>query len=726
MTVQRDWRGRWIKAPGAWQLDKVAPAPYFRRSFTCGRAPGRATVYLCGLGWHELYVNGVKADDTVLAPSRSQYDRHVLYVEYDVAALLRPGLNAVAVILGNGEYNCHTPPESMHAPWRDSPKLLCDVEIDGETVVFSDTDWKCRTGPITFDALQEGERYDARLEIPGFADAESDDSTWPCAAMAMPPAGLVIRQEMEPCRVMETLPAVKIKKFGSDQWVVDFGKNISGWCRIAVKGPAGSRLRVEHGELVRDNFDLDLDYWSWLPRYPDGFQEEGYTLKGDGVEVYEPRFTMHGFRYAKISADNFAVELVEAEARFVHTDFAEAGQLVSSDAALNRLQEITRQSYRCNFTGIPTDCPHREKRGWTGDAHLACETGLWNYDALRGYKHFVRMVFDAQRPSGQLCALVPTGGWGYNWGSGPAWDSAVFEIPWQLWRFYGDTECIENHYDAMARYLDYCGWMSREGLVDFGLGDWLCPEPARATPVAITSSAYYYDDLRKMAVFARLLGRGADAEAYGALADEAGQAFRAAFALPGGRFGDGGMTATAAALHFGLAEAGSAGALLEIVREAGHRANFGILGAKYVPRALAEAGFIDDAYRVITQEEFPGWGYWVKQGATSLWEVWDGRSSRNHIMFGDVSAWMFQYLGGLSPLAPGFGEVKFAPRFPERLESFDAWHRTPHGQIRARWHRSGEAVHCVFEGPEELKVQAVLPGGETAEFHGRREFRNIP
>ena len=726
MEIERKWQGRWINtgitmvAPD----NTVIPAFYLRKTFVCTEEIGEASIFLCGLGWHELYVNGQKADDRVLAPTVTQFDKHVSYIPYDVSHLLKKGKNAVVVLLGNGLFNsCVNKWIFAHAPWRDFPKMLCDIVVNGETVAKSDPSWKFHPSPITFNEFRNGQYYDARLELPGFSAPELDDTGWKSAVLCMPPGGRVICENMPPCRVMKSYPPVERRFVTSWDTTFDFGINLTGWCRISIKGKAGA----EQIDPLSGNINIQE-----IAPYEDfgKFQTDCYILKGDPEgEFYEPSFAYHGFRYAQVSIQGEA-QLLDIQARFVHTAFAETGCFDSSDAVLNTLQRNTVQSYKCNYTGIPTDCPHREKNGWTGDAAIAAETGLWNFDMKTSYAHFLRIVADTQRPNGQLPGIAPTAGWGYNWGSGPAWDNVFFEYPYQVYLFYGTTELISQYYEQFKLYLEYCESRSEDYLLDFGLGDWCHWDRLAITPVEVTSSGYYYQNVLRTAFFAELLGKNEEAASFRQLAESIRKSFLKKFAHPDGLFADRSLTAVAAALYFGLTEDSriqkSVKALAELVRQHHHKADFGILGAKFIPRVLAEYGYADDALEIITQKEFPGWGWQVEQGATTLWENWNGKDSRNHIMFGDISAWMYQYLGGIRPLreTPGFRKFQIRPCFVQKMDHVKAAYTSPYGIIRSQWQRSGEKVSCQFEIPPGSQADIVLPGEVIRNVSGnmKKEF----
>ncbi len=718
----RSWRGHWICSSEVYlrPTESAGAAPCLRKEFSCPEKFRKAIMYLCGLGWHELYINGRKADDRVLAPNLSQYDKLVSYIAYDVTALLHPGANAVAVYLGNGLYNCF---EIAHwnfdkAPWRDLPKLCCDLELDGNIILSSDDTWKCHASPIIFDAMRNGEFYDARNELDGVAEASFDDSAWANAQYCYPPGGILFEEEQEPCRVTRTYEPIEVWQVDSNRKVYDFGTNLTGWVRIKVKGRAGTVLEFEYGEKT-DPVSHQLES-GYLAMYIDRgrFQTDRYILRGrENGEEWEPAFTYHGFRYVMVGCYNGEAEIESIQACFVHTDFAQLGKLDSSAAMLNKLQQITCQSYLANFTSIPTDCPHREKNGWTGDANWAAETGFWNFDVRKSCKHFLNVLTSCQRPNGQLPGIAPTPGYGYNWGNGPSYDGLLFEYIYNLYLFANDNEAVHCHYDAMRRYLDYCRSMSSDHLVSFGLDDWCPVDRINRTPLEVTASGYYYQCLQRMAFFAGLLKRPQDQDFYANEAAGVKKAFADKFIRNDGSVANNSWTSLGTVLYFGLADENLckkiAGRLVAEVRNNAHKVNFGTNGAKFIPRVLADYGYAEDAYLLITQDEFPGWGWWVRQGATTLWEQWNGTGSRTHIMFGDISAWMYQYLGGVSPLpeAPGFKHTRIRPNFVPQLEHFCMSYLSPYGRIISGWRRSGKDINYSITLPENCSADLYLPDG---------------
>ena len=527
--------GRGCRQAFGQSLAQKAPSPLLRRAFEINKPLVRATAFVCGLGYYELHVNGSKIGDRVLDPKFTRYDKRVLYATYDVTGQLLQGKNAVGVMLGNGFYNQHAADvwNFQRSPWRGEPAMLFQLRLDyadgtSETIA-SDATWRASTGPLVHDGIRNGEEYDARLELSGWDTAAFDDRGWAEPQIVAGPKG-VLRAEMSPpIRVMKTITPVGMSEPRPGVFVFDMGQAFAGWAQLKVSGPAGTKITLRYGERVQPDGSLDrktID--TFVKQGP--FQTDSYTLKGQGEEVWEPRFTYHGFRWVEVTGLPGKPTLDTVRGRVVHTSFTPAGSFECSNELLNKIQQMTLWSYRSNFVGIPTDCPHREKNGWTGDAHLAAEQAMYNFHNVAGYEAWMNDFHDEQRDSGELPGIVPTSGWGYQWGNGPAWDSAYVLIPWYLYQYRGDTRVLAEHYDRLWRYVDYLTSRSKDHIVDIGLGDWL---PAKTvTPVPVTSTGYYYVDAIIVSKIARLLGKDADAKTYAELAGKIREAFRRSFAGP--------------------------------------------------------------------------------------------------------------------------------------------------------------------------------------------------
>jgi alpha-L-rhamnosidase len=716
----QDWPGQWISQTTD---TNSAPAPLLRRAFTLGKHIKQARAYICGLGYYELYINGKKIGDHLLDPGYTRYDKRVLYATYDVTTALQRGKNAVGVMLGNGWYNVQTRAvwDFHKAPWRSAPKLLLQLRVEYEDgyveTVVTDRQWKASTGPVTFDSIYGGETYDARLEKPGWDTPEFNDANWFPALVVEPPQGKLAAQMMPPIKADTVIRPVNITEPRPGVHVFDLGQNFAGYAELSVRGKAGTTVVMKYSErLAADGMIDRAEIQQHVMRVDTNqqFQTDTYVLKGGARETWHSRFVYHGFQYVEMTGFPGKPTLDTLRGVFVHSAVPVAGQFECSNPMLNRVWHAGRWSYLSNLEGIPTDCPHREKNGWTGDAHLAAEQGLLNYAPAAVYTKWINDLGDEQRPTGELPGIVPTSGWGYTWGNGPAWDSAFLLIPFYLYQYCGETQPLRDHYEGMKRYVDYLTRKSKDGIVDIGLNDW-APFKTK-TPADITSTAYYYRDARIVAFAADLLGHEADALQYATLAATIKQAFNQRFYHPDtGLYGNGSQTSLSCALYQGLADPDIRPRVLSnlvanVEQQHGH-IDTGILGAKYLLNALLENGRADVAYRIAGQRDLPGWGWWIEQGATTLWEEWNGGGSRNHIMFGDISAWFYKALAGinLDPAAPAFRHIIIKPNVVGDLTAAKGSYDSVRGRIVSDWKTDKDGFHLTVTIPANATATVYLP-----------------
>lgn len=444
------------------------------------------------------------------------------------------------------------------------------------------------------------------------------------------------------------------------------------------------------------------------------------SLKGDGIEEWEPRFTYHGFRYVQVTGFPGKPALDSVCGRLVHTALETGGKFTCSNELLNRIQHCALWATVSNYHGHPTDCPHREKCGWTGDAHISAEQVLFNFKPDSAYTKWLRDMADEQRPGGQIPGIIPSPGWGYKENIGPAWDSAYHHLAWYLYLYCGDTRILAEHYEGMTSYMKFLAGIATGHIVSYGLGDHASPVEYKC-PIAVTSTGYYFADALILVKVAGLLGKKADATKYAALADAIKSAFVASFYHPAdGTIANGCQTAQACALFHGLVEkkerAKVLAVLLADIERNGWRLDCGILGTKYLMQVLTDEGRADVAYRIATQTAFPSWGHWLELGATTLFEHWDGRNSRLHHMFSDVSAWFYKALAGINadPEQPGFKHVIIKPCPVGDLAWASGEHRSPYGTIRSSWKKEGDMFSLDVSIPPNTSATIHVPASDPA------------
>lgn len=693
-----------------------SPALQLRKEFALEKT-GKAQCFISGLGCFVLYINGQRVGDEVLSPAFTDYDKRVLYCTYDVTDLLVPGRNVVAVCVGDGFYNqtAHDTWGFYQAPWRDTAKLLLQLNVEGEEVLISDDSWKLTlNGPIVHNCIRTGEYYDARKED-GWKENGYDDGRWGNAQIMRPPAGKLIPQLLPPIRECEVIPAIDMWR-SKKGWVFDFGKNMAGYVSLKMAGREGQTVAIRYSEKL-DGQELDQSNISCYVLDTDDFSVDKYTFRGEGVERWKPSFVYHGFRYAELTGAEETPSRDALTAYFVHTDLRQKGSFHSSDSLLNWIQEAGIRSFLSNFHGISEDCPHREKNGWTGDAVISAGYAVCQFDMAEAYRKWLADIVDSQRRNGQLPGIAPTGGWGHNWGSGPAWDSALFVLPYELYLETGDSSCMELVYEAAQRYLDYAKYYRREGLVCYGLSDWCPPDlpDLKLMDNCLSDSCYYYAMQQIMAKMAALAGEPEKAHQYRQEAEETKTAIRSRF-ICDDCVDNNGQGALAEVLYFRIVEGVQAekiaAKLAQTVTEDGYSYKVGILGMKALLNALSMYGYTNVAYKTVDREDYPSYGYWRKLGATTLWENWENSSfgSQNHHMYGDVLNWMFRNVGGIQNDGIAYDQCRLKPYFFRDVCSVSVQTETPRGPLNFDWSKEEKRFIADIVLPEDTKAILELPG----------------
>ncbi|MGQ8338229.1 glycoside hydrolase family 78 protein [Sunxiuqinia sp. A32] len=726
MMDVENWKGSWIS--DTYNFNAKA-APYFRKEFFLDKKVKSARAYIAVAGLYELTLNGKKVGNHRLDPMYTRFDRRNLYVTYDITNQLNEQENAVGVLLGNGWYN-HQSTAVWYfdkAPWRARPKFCMDIRItyeDGsQETIGSGVDWKTALSPVIFNSIYTAEHYDARKEIDGWNMPGFDDSKWRTSMATGSPSKNIVSQTMVPVRNVKELSAKSMKKLDENTYLFDFGRNISGVTKITAKGEEGTTVRLKHAERLAENGYVDqsnIDVHYRPTDDSDPFQTDILILSGTKEDTFMPRFNYKGFQYVEVTSDN-SIELTKEslKAYFMHSDVDSVGKIHSSNETLNKTWQAANSSYLSNLFGYPTDCPQREKNGWTGDAHINIETGLYNFDAITVYEKWMADHRDEQQPNGVLPSIIPTDGWGYEWGNGPDWTSTIAIIPWNVYLFYGDQKILEDNYDNIKRYVNHIDENWPSGITDWGLGDWV---PVKSkTPKEFTSSVYYYVDALILAKTARLLEKNEDSKKYFALAEKIKNAINKKYLdREAGIYGTGLQTELSVALQWGIVPEEFiqkvAGNLAKRVKADNNHIDVGLLGTKAILNALSENGYADLAYNVASQEDYPSWGWWIVNGATTFYENWplDANSdiSMNHIMFGEINAWYYKALGGIFPDEddPGFKNIILKPNFVSGLSHFEARHEGPYGTILSSWKKRGDKIEYKVTVPANSKATLYLSG----------------
>ena len=738
MMDKANWKGSWISDKNDISFK---PAPYFRHTFDITKKVKTARAYIAVAGLYELSLNGRRTGDHRLDPMYTRFDRRTLYVTYDVTDQLQQGPNAIGVLLGNGWYNHQsTAVWNFHkAPWRGRPAFCLDLRItyeDGSIeTITSGEQWKTTPSPIIFNSIYTAEHYDARLELPGWNTVNFNDSAWSKPIHRSAPSSNIVSQTLQPIRDIEKIPARSLKKMADTLYLFDLGRNIAGVSSLTVKGEAGTVIRLKHAEKLdsngrADQSNIDVHYRPTDDKDP--YQTDLFILSGKGEESFKPHFNYKGFQYVEVSSSRPITLTKEAlTGYFMHSDVPAAGSIHSSNNTLDKIWQATNNSYLSNLFGYPTDCPQREKNGWTGDAHIASETGLYSFDGITLYEKWMADHRDEQQPNGVLPSIIPTGGWGYEWGNGPDWTSTIAIIPWNLYLFYGDGKALSDTYENIKRYVDHIDYLYPTGIASWGLGDWVPVQSV--TPVPFVATIYYFTDVSILARAAALFHRPDDESKYKALAEKIKNTLNDKYLdRSTGIYDKGYQTEQSMPLYWGIVpdslKSKVAAHLAARVAADNYHLDAGILGTKALLGALSDNGYADIAYKVATQETYPSWGWWIVNGATTLYENWNIHATRdlslNHIMFGEIGAWIYKGIGGIrpDPEQPGFKHILLEPHFVKGLDHFEATHDGPYGKIISTWKKEKDHIVYTVTIPPNSTATVILPKGPVEEPSGTYHF----
>jgi alpha-L-rhamnosidase len=726
LLEQDCWGGVWIGA------DEEVSAPLLRKEISLGKTIERARVYVSGIGYHELHINGERVGDHVLDPVSTNYNRagqpieqpgRVLYVTHDVTDLLKTGTNAVGVMLGNGWFD-YDEEGDCKITYGDRPRLLLQVNVeytDGtrESIV-SNSAWKTSSGPITANDIYNGEKYDARLEKDGWTSSGYDDTDWNTAIVIDPPGGVISAQMLPPIKVVETIKPVAVTCPADGVYIFDMGQHFAGWARLRVTGEQGTEVTLRHAGVLHEDGTLDTRN-NW-----DALATDTYIARGDGEETWEPRFTFHGYRYVEVTGYPCVPTLDDIDGRMVRTAVKMSGDFECSNELINRIHGNIQRTFASSYQGLPQDAAERnERHGWLGDPGFVAEDYMLNFDDASFWSKWLIDIRDAQTADGRVPVVSPIHAMARDiWPEWPAWYSTYPIFTWLLYQHYGDDGVLSEHYDGIRKLVDHLSAKAEGYIIPFGLGDHMEPQIGtdppessffpKHTPPTLTSTAYYYHDTRILADAARILGKTDDTTHYRELAEQIKDAFNAEFYdRQTNQYATGSQTSNALPLYLGLVPEEKRRSVAKnvaddvLLNNDGHLST-GIIGTNALAHVLPDYGFEHVMYGIVTKSTYPGWGYSVLRGATTLWECFEGSNlSLNMKMFGSIDKFFYANLAGIRLGAPGYSHIIVKPCIVGDLRRAKASIGTVRGVATVAWELTESGV----------TMDVIVPANATAKIH---------
>ncbi|MCG8308973.1 MAG: glycoside hydrolase family 78 protein [Cytophagales bacterium] len=723
-----DWKAHWIKS-GFKQKEEPDPSPYFRKEFTLNKKINQARAYASSIGLYELFINGKRAGNEYLTPGWTSYNNRIQYQVYDVTDMFVQGKNAVGFILGNGWFR-HFRSNDRADSYYDFLAGIVQIEVkyaDGsKETLITDNSWKSSAGPILSSTIYDGEIYDARKDLDGWASVGFDDSGWPGTSIVDQSKDILVGAQGEPVIKNEEIKPVKIWKNDKGEVLADMGQNMVGWIKLTVKGDKGTKISLRHAEVL----DKNGHFYTENLRAADQLLE--YTMKGEGEEVYEPHFTFMGFRYLLIegfpgmpTADNITGVVV-------HSRIPVTGNFECSNGLINQLQHNIQWGQKGNFVDVPTDCPQRDERlGWTGDAQAFAPTACFNMYTPAFYKKWLKDLALDQDDQGRIPHVIPNN-LGPNSVAACGWADAGLIVPWVVYQYFGDKTILEDQYESMKAWVEYQRRTAGDSyLWNTGrhFGDWLAyattrsDYPGATTDKDLLATAFFAHSTSLLKQTAEILGKKQDAEAYDQLFAKIKEAFNKEFITPNGRMSSNTQTAYVIALAFNLFHEDKiddgANRLAEDVKKFGHITT-GFLGANLINQVLSEHGYTDLAYMLLNRTAYPSWLYPVTKGATTIWERWDGiktdgsfqnagMNSFNHYAYGAVGDWMYRTITGINNTSPGFKTFYIRPELGGDLTYARASFNSMYGMIKSSWEIKGDKINMSVSVPANTISTVYVP-----------------
>jgi len=708
---------------------KRSIVPLFRKEFSVEKKIKSATLCISGLGHYEATINGQKVGQSFLAPGWTNYDKVCLYNSYDVTSQLTVGKNAIGVIVGNGFYNINRERYRKLVIAYGYPKMISKLKINYEdgtsTTVVSGIDWKCTPSPIVYSSIYGGEDYDATLEQKGWDQPGFDDSKWKMSLPVTVPSGKLSAETDFPLTIREVIKVKKTVLTEPGKYLYDFGQNCSGIIELKVSGKKGSVIKLTPGELITKDKKINQNA-SGGPYY------FSYTLKGDGIEIWRPKFTYYGFRYVMVEGaipdsekQNTEIpKIIDLQLLHTANSAPKTGEFECSNQLFNQIYTLIDWAVRSNLASVVTDCPHREKLGWLEQTYLMGASVHYNYNLYPLYRKAIRDMIDAQTPDGLIPDIAPEfvpfeGGFRDS----PEWGSAGIILPWMIWQWYGDLALVKEAMPMMKKYVAYLGTKADGHILSHGLGDWFdygpnTPGEAQLTPKALTATAIYYYDILLLSKMMELTNNKEDAEKMTALANEVKKAFNTKFFNSETKvYSTGSQTAMAMPLCFGLVNDNDRKAvfknMVDTISVSGKKLTAGDIGFHFLVKALEEGGGSQLLFDMNFQNDVPGYGFQLKKGATALTESWPALEevSNNHLMLGHLMEWFYTGLGGIKQEETGvaFKNIIIRPEIVGDITWVKSSYQSSNGLIRSEWKKEQNILEMTVEIPANTSATIHLP-----------------
>ncbi|MBE7176931.1 MAG: glycoside hydrolase family 78 protein [Mucilaginibacter polytrichastri] len=726
-----DWKAKWITTDDADSANR--PSPIFRKEFAIKKEVKTAHAYITAHGIYEAHINGQRVGESYLTPGWTSYKKRLQYQVYDVAKLLKPGANAVGAMLGSGWYRSVIGFENKQNFFGKDISLLMQIRVeytDGTTEILgSDNSWKTDFGPVRFSEIYMGERYDANFEKNGWDKAGYNDSSWKnVRENGFGPEKLIVTQGPEVTK-HERIAGKKLIRTPKGETVIDFGQNLVGWVHFKLPGKAGEKIAIEHAEV------LDKAGNFYTENLRSAKQHVEYVFKGAGTEDYEAHFTFYGFRFIKISGYSGKIDPAAFTAVVVHSDMPVTGNFSASNPLLNQLQHNIQWGQKGNFVDVPTDCPQRDERlGWTGDAQAFSATAMYNMDVASFFTKWLGDVSADQLDNGSVPFVIPNI-LGDNSAGSTGWADVATIIPWNMYLFYGDSRILDTQYESMKHWVGFMQSKSKNDLwnTGFHFGDWLFYRPdddndgrAAVTDKYLIAQCFYAHSTQLLINAAHVLGKTEDERTYQNLLKKIKDAFVREYLTPNGRLVSGTQTAYVLALNFDMLpenlRSQAADRLAQNVKDYGNHLTTGFLGTPYLCHVLSRFGHLDVAYSLLMQESYPSWLYPVKQGATTIWERWDGQkpdgsfqtpgmNSFNHYAYGAIGDWMYKNIAGLNTdsVTTGYKKITITPKPGGTLTSAKGTLETLYGTLESSWKIENGVFRIDLNVPANTEALVVLP-----------------